>query len=67
MADLILLLFPDDPRMMRFREFILEVDSWFDVFNSSTEDHKSKPLKAAFEGNHFSIKMVEVDLFTFSH
>ena len=43
-------IFPDDPEMLRFADFIHAIDDWFDVHNSCAKSHKSKPLKCGYEG-----------------
>ena len=48
-ADTIRRLFPKDMQMLKFADFIEELDSWFDVLNSCIKDHGYKPLKSAFE------------------
>ena len=49
-ANTIEMLFPEDPRMLRFADFIRDWDSWFDVHNSNSKTHGAKPLKAGYEG-----------------
>ena len=49
-ANAIETLFPKDPRMLRFADFIRDWDSWFDVHNSNSKTHGAKPLKAGYEG-----------------
>ena len=44
-------LFPDDPKMLRFANFVEEVDDWFDVLNSTQETHHFKPLKSQLRVN----------------
>ena len=44
-------LFPNDPKMLRFADFVEEVDDWFDVMNSTQETHHFKPLKSQLRVN----------------
>lgn len=51
-SNLLKILFPEDTKMQELSDFVLKVDSWFDVLNSFTIHHTHKKLKEAFEQNY---------------
>ena len=50
-SDMIKLLFKCDAKMMELSEFIAQINSWFDIFNSRKKIHKSNEFGDAYGVN----------------